>query len=234
MQRVAGNDSSEWFEESGRMTLADFERALAHVGKTLGGHETIYDFGCGCGRLTRLLPPDAEIIASDIDREAVEWMKGALPHVNAFRNDWLPPLGLDDASVDLTLAWSVFTHLPEDLQDLWLQELRRVSKPSATLLVSVHGERNWNWTLEQPFGPGVEDAVGATLAARGFAYYTSDGQDPAFPDFYHTSWHHPQYIRNRWSQWFDVIDVLEAAGFRGPKAHDIVILRRRADPLTRD
>lgn len=214
------------------MTCDHFEGALRSVGRTFAEFERIYDFGCGCGRLTRWAAeaaPRADLWASDIDEQAILWMRQNLSEINSFRNEWLPPLPLRESFFDLVLAWSVFTHLPPDFQDAWLLELRRVTAPAALLLISVHGELNWQWMKEQPSGPAVSTEVEGTLHEHGFAHYRADGWAEHFPDFYHTSWHLPLYIRSHWSQWFDVVAILEGAGFPGPGAHDIVVLWRPDD-----
>jgi SAM-dependent methyltransferase len=230
--RVAGTEDGDWFLKSGRITFEEFERALTDVAAHLTDFRRIYEFGCGCGRVTRWLEQETretapEIWASDIDRPAVEWLKMHLPRVTAFTNEWLPPLPLRDGLLDLVLGWSVFTHLREDYQDAWLQELARVTAPGALLLLSVHGRRHWEASQEQaPQAPDAFPEIQRDLDERGFASFRGGGFDD-FPDFYGVSWHFPKYIRRRWASWFQVVDVLEAAGLRDyPAPHDIIVLKR--------
>ncbi|MBA2616482.1 MAG: class I SAM-dependent methyltransferase [Actinobacteria bacterium] len=229
IRRVTGSPEADAFVRGGPWHLDAFARALERVGKTYGDFASIYDFGCGCGRITlplRERAPQARIAASDIDEEAVGWLAENAPDVDARPNGGLPPLPYEDDSFDLVLAWSVFTHLPEDYQDAWLQELRRVTAPGAVLLLSVHGETNWRWTWREPLASRRWSPTRARLALlrrhRGFAHWRGDGWDALFPDYYHTTWHTHGYIRERWSRWFEVADI---APGEGPE-HDIVVMRR--------
>jgi hypothetical protein len=63
----------------------------------------------------------------------------------------------------------------------------------------------------------------AELRRRQFLHWRGDGWERFFPDYYHTSWHLPDYIRSRWSSWFEVAAVIEAGA--GP-TQDIVVVRR--------
>ena len=226
--RVSGTDNEEWFDRCGQMTLSDFEDALASVGRHLGDFRDVLDFGCGCGRVTRWLRaeyPQLAIAGCDIDPPAVEWIRREMPGVAAHVNGGLPPLPFDDAAFDLVLGYSVFSHLDETYQDAWLTELRRVARPGATLLLTVHADYHWEATL------AAYPAIGARAAeraAKGFLYTKDDEWGPHFPDFYHTAWHTPAYIQRHWSKWFNVL------GMRGEKGRpalrqDIVILERPAD-----
>ncbi len=47
---------------------------------------------------------------------------------------------LPDAEFNAVIGVSVFTHLPNRLQDIWLTELKRVTKPGGVLILSVHNQ----------------------------------------------------------------------------------------------
>jgi SAM-dependent methyltransferase len=55
-------------------------------------------------------------------------------------NEIAPPLPYPDSSFDFVYAISVFTHLPENLQDAWMQDCRRVLKPGGFLFFTTLGE----------------------------------------------------------------------------------------------
>ena len=221
--RVAGTEDEEWFDRSGRMTVDSFQAALRNLGRDLTEFSDIYDFGAGCGRALRHLierVPRARVAASDSDGLAVEWLQRNWPTVDVRLNGGLPPLNFETGRFDLVLAFSVFTHLDEAYQDAWLAELQRVTRPGAILLLTVHGPWNWRDHLEKI--PELAQHQ-QTLDQHGFLFYTGDQWSQYFADYYHTSFHQPWYIRDRWSKWFDVVDIAQSAA---QPPQDLVVLRR--------
>lgn len=65
--------------------------------------------------------------------------KANLRNVDTRINGILPPLPFDDGSMDLVYSLSLFTHLPEHLATEWLNDLARVLKPRALLIMTTHG-----------------------------------------------------------------------------------------------
>jgi SAM-dependent methyltransferase len=132
--RVAGTADVDWFLEGGRL---GYETVRAHVP---GRPESVLDFGCGCGRVTRYwLGTGAHVAGSDLNEDAVEWCRKNLPFARFEENGLAPPLDFEDAGFDLVYGLSVFTHLPEELQIAWLHELSRVLRPGGRLLLTTHG-----------------------------------------------------------------------------------------------
>jgi SAM-dependent methyltransferase len=67
------------------------------------------------------------------------------------RVDLEPPLEFaEDRAFDLVYAYSVFTHIPLELQPAWLDEMRRILRPDGFFLCTVLGES----TRRQMLGPG--------------------------------------------------------------------------------
>lgn len=226
MFRVSGGRDAKVFLNSGRETVADFAAALASVGKSFSDYEHVLDFGCGCGRVLRWLLADGltGISGSDYDAPAVAWVRENLPGVDARVNGGLPPLEFPDSAFDLIFSFSVFSHFDEDYQDAWLEELWRVAKPGATILLTTHGDFNWSYTKEHIFNalPNLEE-LDARYREKGFLYFTEDGWEHHFPDFYHTAWHSEAYIRERWGRWFEVVEV--RSGQARP-TQDLVVMRK--------
>jgi SAM-dependent methyltransferase len=50
-----------------------------------------------------------------------------------------PPTSFDNESFDAIYAFSVFTHMPGDVQKRWLEEFLRILKPGGLLIFSTHG-----------------------------------------------------------------------------------------------
>jgi SAM-dependent methyltransferase len=101
------------------------------------------DFGCGCGRILRHWEclSAIEIHAADQNEELAGWCDRNLPFVSVSRSSPLPPLPYQHDAFDVVYAVSVFTHLTEQVQLLWLAELARIIRPGGLLLLTVHGDR---------------------------------------------------------------------------------------------
>lgn len=100
----------------------------------------VHDFGCGSGRVLRFFPRDGwELSGCDVDREAIEWSRRALPFANLIVNDSAPPLPYAEASFDVVFSVSVFTHFSPDEQRSWARELARIVKPGGVLVISTMG-----------------------------------------------------------------------------------------------
>ena len=246
MFRVVGSDSPGRFEVGGRLELAQLDDVLRAHGRGLADYGDILDFGCGPGRFLRQLramAPQARLCGVDQDEEAIAWVRAALPFAQTAVAGPLPPLPLADASFDLVIVFSVFTHLDEDYQDAWLEELRRLTRPGGSVVATVHGMSKWEAIRNGPMA-GEPDLkrMATRLDRRGFLHWRGDDWGSFFPDYYHTSFHHRDYIREHWARWFDVVDIVEQQPNQpGQHAllsgHDIVLLAardqdRRRDPVT--
>ena len=75
----------------------------------------------------------------DYNPRLIEWCQRHLPFAQFRVNQLEPPLPCEAEYFDFIYARSIFTHMTEELQEAWLQELRRVLKPNGTLLFTVSG-----------------------------------------------------------------------------------------------
>ena len=127
------------FVASGQRLVMSYLRELADHGFDPRRFERILDFGVGFGRLiVHYYPFSAELHGCDLTGSAVEFTRrrhGA--RVAVVHNAAVPPLPYDDASFDYVYANSVFTHIQCDLMPAWIEELARVTKPGACVIVSV-------------------------------------------------------------------------------------------------
>jgi SAM-dependent methyltransferase len=222
-RRVAGTTDLELFDTSAHTDLDVLERALA---APFRDRARILDFGCGCGRLLRRLvdrAPESRITGCDTDANAVAWVQEALD-VEATVTDARPPLPFADDAFDLAIGYSVFTHLSEEYQDAWLAELRRVLAPGGVALLTVHGPIAWERDCATVLAgrPELGD-LAHEFETRGIAHWRADGWEAVFPDWYHTTFHTPAYVRAHWSTWFATVDVVPGTALR---IQDVVVARR--------
>jgi SAM-dependent methyltransferase len=208
MVRVAGTADPGWFLRSGR---AGFDAIAAHV--PLDELDSVLDFGCGCGRVTRYWDSFAGSVAgSDVNPAAIEWCRRNLRFARFEVNGLAPPLAFPDASFDLVYALSVFTHLTPELQLAWRDELRRVLRPRGRLLVTTHG-RSYLPRLE----PGERERFerGELVVRWG-----------DLPGTNLCSAYHPeQYLRDTLADGFELLE-LEPEGALGNPTQDLVLLSR--------
>jgi SAM-dependent methyltransferase len=138
---VAGSPDPAWFIEGGRRAAESIGMLLGRHGIDVSATGALLDFGCGCGRVVRHWRGlRGRVHGSDLNPRLVSWARRHLPFASFDVNGLAPPLRAADSAFDVVYALSVFTHLPEDLQRPWLDELRRVTAAGGHLVVSFHGE----------------------------------------------------------------------------------------------
>ena len=132
-----------WFLRSGRFGQESILRTLERNRLRMEDFHAVLDFGCGCGRLLRhwCSLEGRRLYGTDCNPEMVAWCREKLGHVGEFQvNQLTPPLSYSCDKFDFIYSISVFTHLTENLQQAWMEELRRVLQPVGYLLITVHGE----------------------------------------------------------------------------------------------
>ncbi|MCC5823958.1 MAG: class I SAM-dependent methyltransferase [Phycisphaerales bacterium] len=100
----------------------------------------VLDFGCGWGRITQTLFRDfdpARITGCDVADQALAICRETRLGCELIKIPYLPPTELSEASADLIVAYSVFSHLSEDAHMAWVEELARVLRPGGVLVVTT-------------------------------------------------------------------------------------------------
>lgn len=140
-RRLVGPTETKFFDNT--------SRALVFPDVKPDAYASVFDFGCGCGRLARQLiqqqPQPARYLGVDRHTGMVAWCRENLaphaPHFDFRHHDVLHdvlnptgtpghlPLPVSDGEVTLFIAWSVFTHLLEADAEFYLHELARVLHP---------------------------------------------------------------------------------------------------------
>ena len=100
------------------------------------------DFGCSSGRVLRPLAaayPDVEWQGCDPNGPAIEWASENLPGIGFFTSGPRPPLPIEEASLDLVYAISIWSHF-QPLRGLeWFAEMHRMLRPGGHLVFTTHG-----------------------------------------------------------------------------------------------
>ncbi len=187
--------------------------------KSVFAAEAILDWGCGCGRviaqLKTLLPP-AKLYGCDIDAEAIAWDQENLPGPSFTRIEPHPPTSYQDASFDIVYGVSVMTHLGEEAQHAWLQELRRITRPGGVLALSVIGT-----DLRATNMPAH---LSSQFAADGFVAFVPNYSElldkHSHAGYYQEAYHSLDYICSVWGKYFEILECVVTGH------QDLVLLRR--------
>lgn len=119
------------------------EQPLGAAGYRVADFDRILDFGCGAGRLLHALNLERRAGQSlwgcDVNAACAEWCRDNIDFATIDQTSLAPPLPYADASFDLIVAISVFTHLSRPLQLAWARELMRVLRPGGVALVTTWG-----------------------------------------------------------------------------------------------
>lgn len=202
--RVSSSPDAQNFINIGKKCATDIQSAVRKTGHDLAEFERILDFGCGCGRtLIHLkdLAPQAQFDGTDIDEGAIDWCKEHLRFAAFSVGDASPPTDYAPDSFDFIYAISVFTHLDEDYQFRWLEELRRIAKPGAVLLLTVDS---------------------SLVGEKEFVFQRSY-EDGLFPAWYQNAFHSKGYVVENFGRYFEVMGYFS----RGMNEHqDVVMLRK--------
>lgn len=228
LARTIATPSPDFYRADGLRASSEFKAAVARH-RPLSSIHKMLDWGCGAGRNTVhfLLDPDvAEVYGCDIDRESVAWCREHLPAGTFEVVQPEPPMPFDDASFDLVIGCSVFTHLGERTQAQWLAELSRVLAPGGLLVASVHGDFAAGLHF-RGLGRLRRGLEALRWRLRGFVDLGEDPRldDAAPPGYYRAVFQSRRYTERTWNGPLEVIDYLPA----GLQAHhDLVVLRRPA------
>jgi SAM-dependent methyltransferase len=206
---------AEYFLRSGKHNAELIRDVLGEAGSSVEQLGALLDWGCGCGRVLRHWAglSTTRVFGCDITPKMVEWCNDHLPFVEAAVNDLSPPLPYRDSTFDLVYAFSVMTHLSEDLQHAWIDECRRVLKPGGYLLFSTLGE--YFVSRDRLTDDERRSFESGNLVVL---YERSAGTSLC------SAYHPPDYVRRRLAGDLQVVAFRPAAD---DGRHDIHVLRKR-------
>lgn len=134
----SGEDPSFFYEYKVQAAAAIARKQNVRV-------ERILDFGSGVGNSVPFFSkyfPEAELICADVSRRSLDVSAARFPTVKKHVEILSDAIPIDNRDVDLVFSACVFHHIPHTEHAMWLEELRRVSKPGALLTIFEHNP--WN------------------------------------------------------------------------------------------
>jgi SAM-dependent methyltransferase len=139
---VTGDESPIWFLNSGRTHSQAIREILAKQNLKIEQFTSVLDFGCGVGRIMRHWSSTRGPAwhGTDYNPQLIDWCRDHLKFSQFNVNTLSGKLPYPDESFDFIYAYSVFTHLNEELQFFWINQLSRVLKPGGYICFTTHGE----------------------------------------------------------------------------------------------
>lgn len=214
MHLVGGNYSVRQFLENGASAAATLRETLAEAGRPLETFQSVLDFGCGCGRVIRHLKHarGPRLRGTDYNPRLVEWCARHLRFAE-FKHNPLPgPLPYPEGSFDLVYAYSVFTHLSEPSQRLWMGEVRRALGPGGLFYLTLHGRGFLDSMTERQRA----DFDAGRLALHG---------EPLEGTNYCAAYHPEPYVRGPFSRGFQIL-AFKPQSARGGSLQDAWLLQK--------
>lgn len=208
VSRVIGTEDALQFGIGGA-TL--FHRIQDHLARRFGRRyedmHAVLDWGCGAGRLLTHFAEVAgpEIWGADVDPDNLQYCRETFQFAHFEVFPLRPPTRLQDQKFDLIVGISVCTHLSERDQQVWLAELRRITRKGAIVMLSVQGDAQSALYRLTP------DEIRA-VHKRGFCVR---GVNPRINDqlsegsYYKDVIQTRENIRSNWGQHFEVLEFLD-------------------------
>jgi hypothetical protein len=243
-QIVVGRAYEEAYAEAVSFVRVADQWSAKHRGAPLSKASLVLDFGSGWGRISRTLltlVKSDRIIAADVDQNMTALVGSTLPGINSITVGSLPPTFLGDAVVDVTTAFSVFSHLSPAAHTAWAKEFGRITADGGLAVVTVldraffaqlagakaamaAGETNG--VTESLAGLFDDlDAATASFDAGDIVYAGNGGGGTLDGDFYGWAAAPQQFMESTWNAaGFDIVEWVPA-NVLFPQA--VVGLRRR-------
>ena len=194
------------------------------LGRPIKG-ASVLDFGCAWGRILRFFLRDCEpkdIWGIDVDPEFLSVCINTIADCNFLVVDPVPPTQLGDASFDIVIAFSVFSHLAEHASLRWVQEFSRILKPKGIMVVTTQGrdfielcrslrgrdhEFQWYRTLANCFVDS--EAAYAAYDAGKYLHSPTGGGAYRPSDFYGETLIPEGYVLAHWTEYLRLADFVD-------------------------
>lgn len=173
---------------TGRTGLDSIRLAMVAIGKT--GVESVLDLPSGHGRVLRWIKaefPAARLTACDIDHDGVDFCAQELGATPVHGHERPADIQLDD-TYDLIWCGSLFTHLPPERWDGFLDLFEDALVPGGLLVSTVHGReiaiRLRDPEMGRPYMKAPEDRA---EILRGYEETGAGFRDYSFTDEFRES-----------------------------------------------
>lgn len=201
----------------------------------------VVDFGCGWGRIARTFlkeVPAENIMGVDPRAESIALARQLAPILRFEVIGNAPPLPVDTGSVNIIVGYSVFSHLPENLALIWIDEFARALAPTGLVAVTTRPRAHIEQAAKSSEQQNLS-AIGRLYAAmfkdfdqalaeydRGdFVYAPTGGGKGLDGSVYGEAIIPAEYVKRRWTLHFEFVEFVERWSAFGYQP--IIVLRRR-------
>ncbi|MDP8243546.1 MAG: class I SAM-dependent methyltransferase [Candidatus Hinthialibacter antarcticus] len=236
IQRVIGEPATaKRFNESGLVDWRRIEGCLRSAGFDFQRGGNVLDFGCGCGRILRhfaLYADACSFYGGDVDADLVAWCKLHFDFAQCATMPLMPPTPYASNQFDAVYAYSVFSHLPLEAAQAWRDELHRICKPGAVVVLTLQGNnvvRSITTRVRDLGTPSAQqlERDAGKFQQEGFLFYPYPAQSESETSWmnacqYGNTFFSEAFARTFWSAGFDGVEYLPAPD----DWQDYIILRR--------
>ena len=214
---VSGTLDDSWFIKGEQQAIESIMDTMERIGLDADDFQEILDFGCGCGIVIRhwRLTDSTQIHGTDFNPKAIRWCERNLSFAHFNVNRLIPPLRYHDSQFSFIYALSVFTHIPEHVQNLWMDELNRVLMPNGFLLITTHGDHYF----EELTPEEQEQFRAGNLVVR---YKEAAGTNLC------CTYHPYTYVGKKLAKHYEIVDAVPE-GAKGNPHQDLYLLRKTDD-----
>jgi len=192
-------------------------QALQRCGFDFGAMQSVLEFGCGSGRIIRHFRNvrGLRLVGTDANPKPIAWCRANLRGIDFHINELRPPLAFaENESFDLVYAFAVFTHIPMEWQQSWLEEIKRILRPGGYLWLTVSAAHD--------IARQLDAKARAKLEREGHLTLTADDAMASYSTQVMGDWdiiQTPEDARRSFSAVFELLDYTEnALVLRKPRA----------------
>ena len=221
--RVMGWSNDFWFSMYGRTHKNTIVNLInKHKAVSDWASVSLLDWGCGCGRIVRHFldsdTPLGRLVGVDIDAVNINWCNKNLSGAEFYATGLQPPLPFENDSFDFVHGNSVFTHLNDVNQDLWLAEIKRILKPGGIAMLTVNSKGALAYGSADSLFIGEWESSGIYFPGHN----TNIDEVISDHSYYYDTFHTHAYVRTHWSKFLDLLEIYEIVfGYQ-----DVVVLRK--------
>jgi len=201
----------------------------------------VLDFGCGWGRMARFFLKDVRspnLHGMDVDPEVIGLCRRLFAYGRFETCNPHPPAPAGDATYDIVYAYSVFSHLNEQISSEWVHEFSRILGPGGLLIATTQPRRFIDFCASLRQTPSHESVWHQYLArsfldrdqalrdydAGKFLHSATGGGEHRPSSFYGESIIPRAYVEQHWTRDLELVDFVDEPT-RLPQA--LIVLKHR-------